>query len=111
MKITLSAPVCAATVLALAALAGCTTYKLWNPAGGNRGNGVVKLSYEYGPLESPRSDDRQGLTLAREQCGRWGYGDAEAFGGETRSCNEMAEGKCRTWMVTREYRCLPVAGP
>jgi hypothetical protein len=89
----------------LAALSGCTTYKLWTESDSSREEGVVRLSYEYRRYESPQVDERAGVQLARERCRDWGRKDAQRKG-EDRQCTDGTEGDCSKWRVTREYRCL-----
>jgi hypothetical protein len=79
------------TMLLISALllsSGCATIKTLEATGGSRSDGTVELSYVYGALEAPQVQWEQGLLTARERCARWGYSDAEAFGGkrELASC-------------------------
>ena len=67
-------------------LFSCATVKILQPTGGSKADGTVTLSYQYGMFEKPEIDWADALNKAREKCGRWGYSDAEAFGGGTRVC-------------------------
>jgi len=89
---------------AVISLAGCTTYKLYSETDSNQEEGVIQLSYEYGRLETPQVDERQGLDLARQRCKDWGYPDAQRRG-EERACIDGTKTDCARWQVTREYRC------
>ncbi len=84
---------------------GCTTNKILTATGGSRSDGTVKLSFEYGIFESPKVDEQQGLNIAKQRCAVWGYNDAEAFGGMTRTCNVFGSSGCTGWIVTYEYQC------
>ena len=90
--------------VALAAVAGCTTYKLWNEAESDQDHGVVRLSYEYRKFESPQVDERAGVQMAKERCHDWGYPNATRKG-EDRECTDGDKTDCRKWLVTREYSC------
>ncbi len=94
--------------LAFAALGdtGCETPKDWMATGGSRSDGTVKLSYQLGPFERPVVNNQQGLELATSKCQAWGYTNAEAFGGATRTCNNFTSSGCNSWLVTAEYQCL-----
>ena len=92
----------------LAALSGCTTYKMWSEYDGGKEEGVLQLSYEYRRFESPQVDERAGIQLARERCRDWGFQDAQRKG-EDRQCTDGVESDCSKWLVIREYRCLLTA--
>lgn len=93
------------SVLLACALAGCTTYKLWNEYGSDQDLATVQLSYEYRRFESPQVDERAGTDLARRRCADWGYRNAQRKG-EDRQCLDGVESDCSRWRVVREYRCL-----
>lgn len=101
MTVLLSRPLLLAV---FAALAGCTTYKLWTETGASQDDGVVELSYEYRKFESPQVDERAGLDMARQRCRDWGYPSAQRKG-EERRCTDGVEADCSKWLVTRAYRC------
>ena len=92
-------------ILAIIAMAACTTYKSWTEAGESEEEGVVSLSYEYRRFESPQVDERAGISMARDRCRDWGYRDAQRKG-EDRQCRDGTESDCSKWLVTRHYRCL-----
>jgi hypothetical protein len=101
------------SLLALSALliAACQTQKMWTATGGSRADGIVRLSFELGPLEVPVVDENQGLALAAQRCAAWGYGDAEAFGGVLQSCTMPdGYGGCNLVLVTKEYQCTGTSG-
>jgi len=93
---------------ALAAVAGCTTYKFWTESDSNEQEGTVKLSYEYRRYESPQVDERAGLDMARQRCADFGRKTAQRKG-EERECVDGTPSDCSKWRVTREYRCLDKA--
>ena len=89
----------------LAAIAGCTTYKLWTESDYSQEQGTVQLSYEYRRFESPQVDERAGTEMARERCETWGFKNVTRKA-EDRVCTDGLEADCKKWRVTREYRCL-----
>jgi hypothetical protein len=94
-----------ATCLAVLAICGCTTYKVWSEFDSDPGAGTIQLAYEYRKFESPQVDERAGVNTARSRCADWGFKDA-ARKGEDRICLDGNDGDCRKWRVVREYRCL-----
>lgn len=92
-------------VLACAALAGCTTYKLWSESDADEQSGMVQLSYEYRNFENPQVDERAAASLAAERCAGWGYASARREG-EASQCVVGTKSDCSKWRVTREYRCV-----
>jgi hypothetical protein len=93
------------SLLAIIFIQGCAVQKELVPTGGSRADGTVKLSYEYGIFEAPKLDAQQGMKAAQQRCSSWGYKNAEAFGGSTKTCiNSSSEG-CNRWLVTIEYQC------
>lgn len=98
-------------LLAGLVLSGCAAQKQLAATGGSRADGTVKMSYEYGRLEVPKIDNAQGLSAARQRCAGWGYSGAEPFGGQEKTCIDMAGGGCSRWRVTIQYQCTgnPVA--
>lgn len=99
-----------AVVLAMA-VQGCAVQKTMQATGGSRSDGTVKLSYEFGMFEAPKIDMAQGLESAKKRCASWGYSGAEAFGGQTKTCNGYSGGGCNNWLVTVEFQCTgtPIA--
>jgi hypothetical protein len=52
-------------ILLTLAVAGCTTYKLWNETDSDEQAGMIQLSYEYRRFENPQVDERGGNAKAR----------------------------------------------
>lgn len=88
------------------AVSGCATQKNWSATGGSKSDGTIELSYQYGMFESPQVSEQQALVLAEKRCEAWGYEDAEAFGGQTRTCNVPSGSGCQSWLVTKTYQCV-----
>ena len=86
-------------------LTGCVTSKEWAVSGGNRAEGVVRVSYEYPEFKQPALKDEQALKAAAGRCNGWGYDDAEPIAGQIRQCSNTDDGNCKLWTVTREYQC------
>lgn len=86
-------------------ISGCAVTKDWVATGGSRSDGVVRLSFEHGSLESPTTNDQQAVSLAAQRCKTWGYQGAEAFGGVTRQCNMRSGFGCDRWLITKEFQC------
>jgi hypothetical protein len=92
-------------LLPVLALAACASTSHWTAAGGNRGVGIVKLSYQY-PESQPLSlSEAQAGQLAANRCNVWGYSQADAIPGQVRECSDTDGGSCKLWTVTREYQC------
>ena len=94
-----------ATAALLLNLAACAASRQWNVSGGNRDEGVVRLSYEYPEFKQPEVSDEQAMQIATSRCNGWGYDDAEPIAGQVRRCANMSGSNCDLWTVTREYRC------
>lgn len=92
-------------VLNIIILQGCAVQKELVPTGGSRADGIVKLSYEYGLFEAPQLNAQQGVNAAKQRCSSWGYKNAEAFGGSTKSCIMPTNNGCNRWLVSIEYQC------
>jgi hypothetical protein len=86
-------------------LAGCATTQQWAVSGGDREDGVVRVSYEYPEFQQPELSDEQAMEIAASRCNGWGYDDAEPIAGQVRQCSNMNGSNCDLWSVTREYRC------
>jgi hypothetical protein len=86
-------------------LTACATSRQWNVSGGDRSEGVVRVSYEYPEFEQPELSDEQAMQIATSRCNGWGYEDAEPIAGQIRQCGNMDGANCNLWTVTREYRC------
>lgn len=96
----------AVAMLGVLVLSGCATTKPWSAIGGSRADATVRLSYEYGLLERPLTDDAEALDLAIARCRTWDYTGAEAFGGVTQVCS-VPSGMhgCDRFVVTKEFQC------
>jgi hypothetical protein len=92
-------------ILSISFLQGCAVQKELVPTGGSRADGIVKLSYEYGLFEAPQLNAQQGVNAAKQRCSSWGYKNAEAFGGSTKSCIMPTNNGCNRWLVSIEYQC------
>lgn len=90
-------------------LVGCATTKEWSATGGSRADGTIVLSYELREFEQPILNEDQGLSLAIARCKKWGFDEAEAFGGITRSCiqhtSSLFTSNCVVWKVDKKYQC------
>jgi YecR-like lipoprotein len=93
------------SVALLLSLAACATSQRWAVSGGDRSDGVVRISYEYAEFQQPEVNDAQGLELALGRCQGWGYERAEPIAGQIRQCSNMEGSNCNLWTVTREYQC------
>jgi YecR-like lipoprotein len=91
--------------LVIGGLAGCASTKHWSAAGGNREEGVVRVSYEYPEFQQPQMSESQAQKLALSRCNSWGYRKAEPIAGQIRQCANMDDGNCDLWSVTREFQC------
>lgn len=92
-------------VLLALVFSGCATQKNWSPTGGSKSDGTIELSYEYGMFQTPDVSEQQAVELASQRCSAWGYGSAEAFGGEQRVCSQSSSAGCSSWRVTKTYQC------
>ena len=86
-------------------LAACASTRQWSAAGGNRDEGVVRVSYEYPEFKQPQVSDAQAHRVALVRCNAWGYRTAEPKAGQVRQCANMDKGNCDLWTVTREFQC------
>ncbi|HEY6124641.1 MAG TPA: YecR family lipoprotein [Steroidobacteraceae bacterium] len=94
----------AALLLSLAACA-TTSGQKWAVSGGDRSDGVVRISYEYPEFHQPTVSDEQAMKLALGRCEGWGFDDAQPIAGQVRKCANMDGTNCNLWTVTREYQC------
>jgi hypothetical protein len=94
-----------ATAAMLLNLAACATSQKWAVAGGDRSDGVVRVSYDYPEFQQPEVSDAQAMKIALGRCAGWGYGAARPIPGQTRQCSNMEGANCNLWTVTREYQC------
>ncbi len=91
--------------LLLVGLGGCATTEKWSAAGGDREQGLVKVSYEYPEFHQPEMSDTQAESLALNRCNDWGFAKAEPIAGQIRQCANVEGGNCTLWTVTREFQC------
>ncbi len=87
----------------LLTVSGCATQNDWEAVGGSKGDAVVRLSYELRALDSHTPDESDGIRLAKQRCGYWGFSGAKPFDVETKSC---ADEQCRSYIITKEYQCV-----
>jgi hypothetical protein len=92
-------------------IAGCATAMNWQPVGGSRSDGVVRLAFEYGMFQRPQLNESQAVALATQRCRVWGYSGAEAFGAATQQCTASNGYGCVRTVVTKEYQCTGAARP
>lgn len=93
-------------LLVASVLVGCTTTKTLQPIGGSKADGTVTLAYEYNAFENPQIDWNLAKATAKARCVAWGYGNAEAFGGQkTRDTLRSADGTCYGQQVFITYQC------
>ena len=93
-------------LLALTAIVtGCATSKDWTVTGGEKEQGLVRVSYEFPEYQEPAVSEERAEKLALNRCEGWGYDDAQPIAGQLRRCSNMDNGNCNLWMVTREYQC------
>jgi hypothetical protein len=90
----------------LSILMGCATTKTLQPIGGSKADGTVTLAYEYNAFENPQIDWNLAKATAKSRCTAWGYGNAEAFGGQ-RSRDTLCSnsGACYGQQVYITYQC------
>ena len=94
-----------ASAALLLSLGACATSQKWAVTGGDRSDGVVKVSYEYPEFQQPDVSDAQAMKIALGRCSGWGYDEARPIPGQTRQCSNMEGANCNLWTVTREYQC------
>jgi len=94
-----------ASAALLLSLGACATSQKWAVTGGDRSDGVVKVSYEYPEFQQPEVSDAQAMKIAMGRCSGWGYDEARPIPGQTRQCSNMEGANCNLWTVTREYQC------
>ena len=98
------------SVLCLLGLGACASTQKWSAAGGDRQQGVVRLSYEYPEYHQPEVSDSQAAALALNRCNSWGFKRVEPIAGQVRECANKDDGNCNLWTVTREYQCKDGTG-
>lgn len=88
-------------------ISGCVVQKELIPTGGSRADGTIELSYEYTEFQTPEVNIQQGIDSARQRCIAWGYADAEPFGGQKSTCQQLGGvSGCTKTLVTIEYQCI-----
>lgn len=92
-------------------ISGCVTVpKQWQPVGGSKSDGVVKVGYTVLDVERAETNQQQALDTAINTCKAWGYGSAQPFSLESRTCNtfygKYGNSSCKEWLITRQYQCL-----
>jgi hypothetical protein len=58
--------------LLILGLSACASTKQWSPNGGDRADGIVRLSYEYPEFHQPTVSDVQAEQLCRKSLPHWG---------------------------------------
>lgn len=86
-------------------LGGCAVQKEWIPTGGSRGDGTVKMSFEFGGFEKPQVDNQRAEAAAKQRCAAWGYTSAERFEGIERTCIASNNYGCIRYRVTSTFQC------
>ena len=86
-------------------ISGCAVQKDWIPTGGSRGDGTVKMSFEFGGFEKPIVDNAKADAAAQQRCAAWGYSGAERFEGIERNCLAANQYGCVRYRVTATYQC------
>ena len=94
-----------------ASLTGCVAVpKQWQPAGGSKADGVVKVAYEVLDFEVAEASEQQALDAANQSCKAWGYVSAQPFGLESRTCNiyygQPGASTCKSWVVSKPFQCV-----
>jgi hypothetical protein len=99
-----------ASATLLLSLVACATSPKWGVSGGDRTDGVVRVSYQYPEFHQPDVSDAQAMKIASNRCAGWGYDKAEPIPGQTRQCTNREDANCNLWTVTREYQCSSAKG-
>lgn len=94
-------------VLSILVLTGCAKNVILTPTGGSKSDGIIEMSYSLGSFENPIIDEQESLNQAINRCKKWGYNDAEPFGGALRYCSlPSGLGGCQQQTITYKYQCL-----
>ncbi len=103
--------------LALLLTAACARQvpKEWVPIDGSRMDGNVIVALSWNPqTEKPIHELAQADRVAAERCRRWGYEDAERFGGVDENCVQygsfMEDFGCVKMRATMKYQCTGAPG-
>lgn len=86
-------------------LAGCAVQKHMVPTSGSKADGTVVMSFEYGLFEKPQVDGNEAAAAAAQRCRAWGYSNAEAFGGYSRTCTQASQNGCLSFRVDQSFQC------
>jgi len=104
---TLSPAVRVAFVSALLLLSACSVKRDFYAIGGSRADGTIDLAYDFKMFEKSVVNKDQAFAMAKSKCGRWGYNDAEPFGGQVESCQARnGYGDCLRGQVIVKFQCL-----
>jgi len=97
-----------ALVVSMIIISACATNIVPQATGGSKADGIVNISYDVGQMQKPVIDWEQAEAEANRRCQAWGYKEAEAFGGGTRSCVQYGGlgGGCAVTQHTHSYQCL-----
>lgn len=91
-------------LISIITLTACSVEKKLSATGGSKADGIVKMSYEVGPLEQVTVDKEQGARSALKRCKSWGYNRVEPFEASSKRC--LDQPNCMRYIVTTEYQCL-----
>jgi len=83
-------------------LTGCSVNVTPFPSGGSKSDGIINMTYNVNEFQSAVIDWEEVKKQAKSKCVKWGYKDAEPFGGETEKCI----GDCFEYEVIIPYQCL-----
>ncbi|MGF1551947.1 MAG: YecR family lipoprotein [Paracoccaceae bacterium] len=93
-------------LVALAAVAACTTHKTPVATSGSKSDGMVRMSFQTGGFERPQVDWTTAQRSASQRCQAWGYSHAQAFGGQVQECVAANAYGCIRANVHTDYQCL-----
>ena len=95
------------SIIGILFMSGCAVHKEYAATGGSRSDGTIELSYQVEQFEKPRVNEEQGKQLALSKCKKWGYNDAEAFGGKETDCQARnGYGNCISAKIITQYQCV-----
>jgi hypothetical protein len=87
-------------------VSGCATVKTPMPDTGNKDEGRVNLTYQYGLFEKPQVNWDQALLAATDQCKKWQYGPASQSTTPADECVRRDQNNnCIQHQVTTSYQC------
>ncbi len=87
-------------------LSGCVTHQKITYTGGNKAEGIVKLSYGYRLYQNPNMDSDTGRQIALSKCQSWGYTDVSQPGKKTSECIRQSNLACSINYVTVDFQCI-----